>query len=114
MTVRVQYYLVCTNCNNQFISPCGGNYGETAKEIRELAAGQGWVYKKVENGTFWDICPSCQTVGLKRKENILTEAYKLGQENYYDNKYGNNPYDKGTEDYEEYEQGWKDIFDGRV
>jgi hypothetical protein len=60
MCLRIHYYLVCTSCNNQFISPDGDHYGETGREVLELARAQGWVRRRVENGSMWDFCPRCR------------------------------------------------------
>ena len=49
------YRLSCTRC--------GSNYPEQDENLRDLrryAKQNGWVYKKVENGSMWDFCPRCQ------------------------------------------------------
>ncbi len=66
MSLFKHYYLVCTQCSNQFVLPDGDHYGESGREIREFARIAGWVYIKVENGTMWDVCPGCQG-NLRRK-----------------------------------------------
>lgn len=58
MTVHRCVYLTCTNCGNQFISEFGP-YGETAMEVRNQASREGWVRKRVKNGSFWDFCKRC-------------------------------------------------------
>jgi len=62
MCVRRHTYLVCTNCNNQFIdrdrSRCW-DVAEYAKTIRKIAKDQGWKRAKVANGSMWDFCPRC-------------------------------------------------------
>lgn len=61
MCVRWDCYLVCTRCNNQFYSRERDNFvrGKSAAEVREIARGEGWVYRKVANGSMWDFCPLC-------------------------------------------------------
>lgn len=59
MSVHKHYYLVCTDCGNQFVSPDGDHYGESSRDVRYLAKERGWAYAKVPNGSMWDFCPKC-------------------------------------------------------
>lgn len=60
MCIRWHCYLVCTNCNNQFIDrDKGWDCAEEAKTVRAVAKTHGWRYVKVANGSFWDFCPRC-------------------------------------------------------
>lgn len=68
MSVRRLFYLACTNCNNQFTHIDGDHYGETAGEVRMLARENGWLYKKVKNGSMWDFCPRCWRSYQEHKE----------------------------------------------
>jgi len=41
---------------------CSREYGDTDEEIKALrfyAKRDGWIYKKMENGSYWDLCPKC-------------------------------------------------------
>lgn len=61
MCVRTCYYLVCTNCNNQFIDRQYGSYFGSEEEAKEQAKTRGWkIDQRVENGSLWDFCPRCQ------------------------------------------------------
>jgi hypothetical protein len=60
MSLLRLFYLVCCDCSDQFTSRTGDHYAESGKEVREQAKSEGWLYVKVENGSFWDICPRCQ------------------------------------------------------
>lgn len=59
MSVRKAWYLVCCNCNNQYIDHDEGCYGETPGEIRSRAKEAGWTRRKMPSGVFWDLCPRC-------------------------------------------------------
>lgn len=60
MCIRTIYYLVCTDCNNQFVDPKWGAHFGSEEEITPLAIAQGWhLAVMVENGSFWDFCPRC-------------------------------------------------------
>lgn len=60
MSVRWHCYLACTQCNDQFIDRDGEFTAETARAVRSLARAKGWIYCKVPNGSYWDICRRCQ------------------------------------------------------
>lgn len=60
MCIRVQYYLVCTNCNNQFIDPKWGGSFCSPEEAKGVAKQRGWhLDVPVLNGSEWDFCPRC-------------------------------------------------------
>ncbi len=48
------YYLHCTQCGKEF-----KENDDSITFIRGLAKENGWEYKKVPNGSFWDFCPRC-------------------------------------------------------
>lgn len=58
MSVRVSYYLVCDNCNNQIWANGGFVYGETEADLKE-EAGASVHNLRVKNGSFWDFCQKC-------------------------------------------------------
>lgn len=60
MSIRTNYYLVCTACNNQFMSRKYGNYFYSPEEAKECAVASGYhVDIEVFNGSLWDFCPAC-------------------------------------------------------
>jgi Fe2+ or Zn2+ uptake regulation protein len=54
MTISLFVRLYCTRCGKQY-----NEEDEFANLLRETASENGWKYIKVENGSFWDFCPSC-------------------------------------------------------
>ena len=60
MCVFSSFRLVCTNCRRQH-----DEEGETITEVREFGRDNGWIFKKVPNGSYWDICPKCQEGELR-------------------------------------------------
>lgn len=62
MCVRKHYCLVCTNCNNQYYSDKYKQFvvTETAWAVRKYAREDGWIYKRVGNGSYWDFCTRCK------------------------------------------------------
>lgn len=60
MSLHKIYYVTCTDCSNQFTSKTGDHHGETPKEVRDQAKVEGWKYTRVQNGSYWDLCPRCQ------------------------------------------------------
>ncbi len=60
MCIRIHYYLVCTNCNNQFVHPKWGGSFSSEEEAKEVALEQDWkIDVPVPNGSLWDFCPRC-------------------------------------------------------
>lgn len=60
MTVHARFTLACTRCGRQHEDD-----GESIAEARELGRNCGWIYKKVQNGSYWDFCPRCQKKELE-------------------------------------------------
>ena len=46
--------LHCTQCSREY-----HERDESVRALRSYAKKEGWVYKKVENGSYWDFCPKC-------------------------------------------------------
>ena len=52
-----RFSLKCDNCgrqSNEF------NDGESIKEARQINKAEGWSYKKMINGSYWDLCSKCK------------------------------------------------------
>jgi hypothetical protein len=60
MCVMPLVFLVCTRCRDAFRISGYVEYADSAREILAIARSQGWVRRKVENGSMWDLCPRCQ------------------------------------------------------
>ena len=54
MCVHTCHWIVCTNCRK-----LAEEFGETKREALELAKEEGFVRKRVPNGSMWDFCPTC-------------------------------------------------------
>ena len=53
--IHKRYRLTCTNCGREY-----KEFGESAREVRAYARQYRWLYIKVPNGSYWDICPVCR------------------------------------------------------
>jgi len=60
MSVYKHYILSCTNCGIQLEEA-----GESITEVREFGRDNGWIFKKVQNGSYWDLCPKCKDKELR-------------------------------------------------
>jgi hypothetical protein len=58
--IVIRYQLYCNNCGKEYKESF-----DDEKDLLEYSALNGWVRKKVENGSEWDFCPKCKE---KRKE----------------------------------------------
>jgi hypothetical protein len=63
MTLSIHFSLRCTNCNRLDYT---GDGPDSAKELREQAASDGWTYERVQNGSMWDWCPACIRLGKNK------------------------------------------------
>lgn len=62
MCIFTRYTLRCTNC--------GREYYESMDNIDDLllySSENGWVRKRVENGSEWDFCPKCIEIENERR-----------------------------------------------
>jgi hypothetical protein len=60
MTIRQSFYLVCSDCNNQFVDSKYGGQFCSPEEAKETAMKRGWkIDVLVPNGSLWDFCPRC-------------------------------------------------------
>ena len=69
--ITTRYTLRCSYCDRV-------EYKESFDDVNDLleyAAKDGWVRKKVENGSEWDFCPKC--VALEREEVRENRKLKL-------------------------------------
>lgn len=51
----IKIYLRCDECGREY-----KENEEDEEYLRAYAREDGWVYEKVENGSFWDFCPKCR------------------------------------------------------
>ena len=56
------YRLYCTECGREYKEPF-----DDKDDLLFYASQNGWIRKKVENGSEWDFCPKC-VEKLKLKE----------------------------------------------
>jgi len=64
MSIFTNYTLRCTNCNRV-------EYKESFDNIDDLlyySAKDGWIRKKVENGSEWDFCPKCANEEINKNK----------------------------------------------
>jgi len=51
------YRITCDNCNRREHS----QGDESEQEAKTEARAKGWEFRKVQNGSIWDLCPECST-----------------------------------------------------
>ena len=54
MIVKI-YKLYCTNCGREYKESF-----DDEKDLLKYSELNGWIRKKVENGSEWDFCPKCK------------------------------------------------------
>ena len=47
--------MTCDHCNRREFSEGDDSYADLSANAQY----HGWTFKKVQNGSFWDICPEC-------------------------------------------------------
>lgn len=55
MSIFTRYTLRCTNCDRVEYKESFDDIGD----LLEYSKRDGWIRKKVENGSTWDFCPKC-------------------------------------------------------
>lgn len=55
------YYLICDNCREQF-----DQTDESKDYLIVNSVYSGWTYKKVPNGSSWDLCPKCSKKSIEQ------------------------------------------------
>lgn len=57
MSIHSYHYVRCTNCGKQ-----SEEAGETKREALTHAKLDGFVRRRVENGSMWDFCSTCSCI----------------------------------------------------
>lgn len=58
-----RFSIQCGNCGQQSNEI---NDGESIREVRQINKAEGWIYKKMKNRSYWDLCPKCKLILFKK------------------------------------------------